>query len=42
MLTASEKRSLRDFASNGVAVVGQKYVVTRASNGRFIFIAPKK
>ena len=42
MLTVSEKRSLRDFASKGLAVVGQKYVVTRTGNGRFIFSAPKK
>lgn len=42
MLTVSEKRSLRDFASKGVAVVGQKYAVTRTGNGRFIFSAPKE
>lgn len=42
MLTGSEKKSLRDFASKGVVVVGQKYVVTRSSNGHFIFSASKK
>ena len=42
MLTVSEKRSLRDFANKGVDVVGQKYLVTRTNNGRFIFSAPKK
>ncbi len=42
MLTVSEKKSLRDFASNSVAVVGQKYVVTRTGKGGFIFSAPKK
>jgi len=42
MLSVSEKRSLRDFASKGVAVVGQKYVVTRTGNGCFIFDAPRE
>lgn len=42
MLTVSEKRSLRDFASRGLVVVGKKYSVTRTNNGQFEFSAPKK
>lgn len=41
MLTVSEKKSLRDFASSGVAAIGRKYVVTRTVNGHFTFNAPK-
>lgn len=42
MLTASEKRTLRAFASEGVVAVGQKYVVTRTGDDRFVFSTPKK
>lgn len=42
MLTVSEKKSLRDFASESVVVVGQRYVVNRAGNGRIVFCAAKK
>ena len=42
MLTVSEKRSLRDFASEGVVVVSKKYTVTKSGNGRFVFSTTKK
>lgn len=42
MLTVSEKKSLRDFASKGVIVVGEKYVISRSATGQFVFGAPKK
>lgn len=41
MLTVSEKKSLRDFASSGVAAIGRKYAVTRTDNRRFTVNAPK-
>jgi hypothetical protein len=34
MLTVSEKKSLRDFASRALIILEQKYVVTGTGNGR--------